>query len=121
MLSDGADDSKLDAEFKDGVLTVHLAKTEKAESLGDDGAKQQRDRYIDRLEKKYTAFESMEDLLNAKGTYRHSLYLPSGERWIRHEVNLIADEYNRRQEARGNPQFFDSAAMRVHRLRVKLQ
>jgi hypothetical protein len=101
-LPEGADGSKLDAEFKDGVPTVHLPKSENTKPLGDEGEKQ-RSRHIDRLVKKYTTFASMEDLLNAEGIYRPSLYLPSGERWLRDEVNLIADEYNRRQEARGDP------------------
>jgi HSP20 family protein len=101
-LPEGADGSKLDAEFKDGVLTVHLPKSENTKPLGDEG-EQQRSRQIDRLVKKYTTFGSMEDLLNAEGIYRPSLYLPFGERWLRHEVNLVADEYNRRQEARGDP------------------
>ena len=31
-LPDAADDSKVNAEFKEGVLTVHLPKTEKAKA-----------------------------------------------------------------------------------------
>jgi hypothetical protein len=102
-LPDGADAAKLNADLKNGVLEVHLPKSDKTKPLEVNGSQQQRDRYIDRLVKKYTALGSMEDLLKANGTYRPSLYLPSGERWMRHEVNLIADEYNRRQEARGDP------------------
>ena len=90
-LPEDADGSKLNAEFKDGVL----------KPLGEEGLQQHL--YIDRLVMKYTDFESMADLLNAKGVYRPAVYLRSGERWMRHEVNFIADEYNRRQEARGDP------------------
>jgi hypothetical protein len=85
------------------ALTDLEPRTELKELLReDDGSRQQRDRYLDRLVEKYTDFASMEDLVNAKGTYRPSLYLRSGERWIRYEVNLIADEYNRRQETCGD-------------------
>jgi len=102
-LPDSTDGAKLNADLKNDVLEVNLPKIEKTKPIGDEGGQQQRSRYIDRLVKKYTVFASMEDLLNAEGTYRPSLYLPFGEQWLRHEVNLIADEYNRRQEARGDP------------------
>jgi len=50
----------------------------------------------DALVAKWTAFPTMEQMLNAKGGYRPSLYV------FRREVKIIANEYDRLQEARGD-------------------
>lgn len=51
---------------------------------------------IDALVKKHTAFATMDEMLNAKGGYRPSMYV------FRHEVKIIADAYDAAQEERGD-------------------
>jgi hypothetical protein len=51
---------------------------------------------IDALVKKNTGFATMDEMLNAQGGYFPSLYV------FRPELKIIADEYDRLQEARGD-------------------
>jgi hypothetical protein len=51
---------------------------------------------IDALVKKHTAFATMQEMMDAKGGYFPSLYT------FRRECKIIADEYDRRQAARGD-------------------
>jgi len=57
----------------------------------------------DDLVRKYTAFESMDALLNAPGGYFPSLHTQSAKSFReRGELGRLADAYDAHQEARGD-------------------
>ena len=54
------------------------------------------------LVKKHTAFESMNQMINAKGGYRPSLRTQSTNGQEQKELIIIAECYNAIQEAKGD-------------------
>jgi len=58
----------------------------------------------DQLTAKYTAFRTMQEMLNAKGGYSPSLRTQSAATYQeRIELGLLADAYDAYQGARGDP------------------
>jgi hypothetical protein len=53
---------------------------------------------LDEITRKYTAFESFEDMVNAEGNYRPTLRTESVE-----ELKILADFYDKVQEDKGDP------------------
>ena len=53
--------------------------------------------WLNQTTKKYTAFESFEDMINAEGGYRPSLRSESIP-----DLKILADFYDKAQEARGD-------------------
>jgi len=56
---------------------------------------------LDRITAQRTAFATFNDLLNARGNYRPSLWT-NGDRPECRELALLADAYDAAQEARGD-------------------
>lgn len=52
---------------------------------------------LDQITRQLTAFRSFQDLLDAEGNYRPSIYLQTWESWT------LAEAYDRAQEGRGDP------------------
>lgn len=62
-----------------------------------------RDRDMDAVTRRHTAFDSFAALLHADGGYRPSFYLDGKTRHAQRELLSLADAYNQSQRRRGDP------------------